>query len=89
MDLLKCTQSVVVKTKTDKRCLDVLKSLQGRNELQNMFVKVATLCMLGKISADDILNYFSHFSEKIAFDISCKLSPDNLHEMQSLFSGKI
>ena len=30
---------------------------------------------------------FSYFSQKTAFDISCKLG-DNLHEMAKLFSGK-
>ena len=33
-----------------------------------------TLSTLGKISADDILNYFSYFSLKAGLDISCKLS---------------
>ena len=28
-----------------------------------------------KFSADNILKYFSYFSEKTDFDISCKLSP--------------
>ena len=28
-----------------------------------------------KISAEDILKYYSYFSKKIGFDISCKLSP--------------
>ena len=28
-----------------------------------------------KNSADIILKYFSYFSQKIGFDISCKLSP--------------
>ena len=33
------------------------------------------------LSADDILKYFSfYFSQKIGFDISCKIG-DNLHEM--------
>ena len=32
--------------------------------------------------------FFSHFSQKTRFDITCKLSPgDNLHEMSILFSG--
>ena len=31
--------------------------------------------MLGIFSADDILRYFSYFSQKIGFDIACKLSP--------------
>ena len=40
----------------------------------------------GKIPADDILKYFSYFYfQKIAFDISCKLSLDNLHEMSNAF----
>ena len=35
-----------------------------------------------KISSDDILKYFSYFSQKIEFHISCKLSlGDNLLEM--------
>ena len=39
--------------------------------------------MQGKISADNILKYFSYFSQKIGFDISCKLSPKeySLQEM--------
>ena len=34
-----------------------------------------TINMLGKISADDILKYFSYSSHKMGFDMSCKLSP--------------
>ena len=36
-----------------------------------------------KISAEDILKYLTFFSQKIGFDILCKLSPseDYLHEM--------
>ena len=43
-----------------------------------------------KISADDILKYFSYFSQKIDFDISCKLSLKETICMkyQSLLSGK-
>ena len=43
-----------------------------------------------KFSADNILKYFSYFSQKIGFDISCKLSPVETIciEFQSLFSGK-
>ena len=39
--------------------------------------------MLCNISADDSFKLLSYFSQKIDFDISCKLSPvgDNLHEM--------
>ena len=40
--------------------------------------------MLGKFSADDILKYFSYFSQKLRFDISCKFSQDNLHELSNL-----
>ena len=40
---------------------------------------ISKLSMLSKISTD-ILKYFSHFPQKIAFDISCK--------MPILFSGK-
>ena len=48
------------------------------------------LSMLGKISANGNLKYFSYFSQKIGFDISCKLSPEETICMkhQSLFSGK-
>ena len=31
--------------------------------------------LLGKQSADIFLKYFAYFSQKIEFDISCKLSP--------------
>ena len=43
--------------------------------------------MLIKISADDILKYFSYFSQKIGFGSSCNMSyGDNLHEMpKSIF----
>ena len=34
------------------------------------------LSTLGKFSVDDILKYFSCFSQKTGFDISCKLSPE-------------
>ena len=43
-----------------------------------------------KLSADNILKYFSYFSQKTGFDISCKLSPLETICMkcQILFSGK-
>ena len=43
-----------------------------------------------KNSADDILKYFSHFSQKICFDILCKLSPKETIciECQSIFFVK-
>ena len=43
-----------------------------------------------KVSADNILKYFSYFSEKIGFDIPCKLcSYEKMClEFQILFSGK-
>ena len=46
--------------------------------------------MLVKISANNILKYFSFLSKRIGFDISCKPSPDATICMtcQSLFSGK-
>ena len=52
--------------------------------------EILTLSMLGKITADDILKYFSYFYRKIGFAISCKLSPQETICMkcQSLFSGK-
>ena len=31
-----------------------------------------TLCMLGKVSADGILKYFSYCYKKIGFDTSCE-----------------
>ena len=49
--------------------------------------------MLGKISAYDLMNSFSYISQKIGFDISCKLSPKNPKETicmkcQILFNGE-
>ena len=46
--------------------------------------------MLGKISLDGILKYFSYFSQKTGSDILCKLSPLETICMkcQNLFSGK-
>ena len=43
-----------------------------------------------KFSADHVLKYFSYFSKKIGFNISCKLSPvETIHmKCQILFSGK-
>ena len=43
-----------------------------------------------KVSADDILEYFSYFSQKTTFDISCKLSTVKTICMkcQILFSWK-
>ena len=38
-------------------------------------------------SADDILKYFSYFSQKKGFDISCKLSPNETICLKILFSG--
>ena len=45
---------------------------------------------LGKISADDKLKYFFLvFSQKMGFDISCKLSPmETICVVKSFFSGK-
>ena len=49
-----------------------------------------TLITLGKISVDDILKYFSYFSQTTGSDISCKLSPVETICMkyQNLLSGK-
>ena len=47
--------------------------------------------MLGKNFSNEILNYFYFvlfFLQKIGFDISCKLSGDNLHEMSKPISGE-
>ena len=42
-----------------------------------------------KISADEILKYFSYSSRKTEFDISSKLSRETIcMKCQSLFSGK-
>ena len=43
-----------------------------------------------KFSVDDILKYFSYFSQKTEFDILCKLSPMQTicKKCQILFSGK-
>ena len=48
------------------------------------------LALWVKFSADDILKYFSYFSQKTGFDISCKLSLKETICMkcQILFSGK-
>ena len=50
-----------------------------------------TLGTLGKISADDILKYFSYFSQKTWFDTSCKLPSMKTIGMQcwSCFLGKL
>ena len=37
-----------------------------------------------KFSADSISKYFSDFSQKTGTDTSCKLSPNNFHEMSNL-----
>ena len=64
---------------------------------RNADINLSMLSMLGKITADDILIYFSYFfqkirfdMEKIRFDISCKLSPKVTICMQCqiLFSGE-
>ena len=49
-----------------------------------------TLSSWVKISVDDILKYFSYFSQKLGFDILCKFSPYKTICMkyQILFSGK-
>ena len=43
-----------------------------------------------KISADDILKYFSYFSLEVGFDMRCKLSPTICMKCQILpiFWGK-
>ena len=57
------------------------------------------IAFLVKITADDILKYFSYFSQETRFDISCKLSPVeticmkcqilySCMQCQILFSGK-
>ena len=48
------------------------------------------LSMLGKISSRQHFEICFFFSQKIGFDISCKLSPKETvcMECQSLFSGK-
>ena len=44
---------------------------------QLMMSYCVILSLQGKISAD-ILKYFSYFSQKIGYDISCQLSPRQL-----------
>ena len=48
------------------------------------------LALWVNFSADDILKYFSYFSQKTGYDISCKLSPKETICMKCriLFSGK-
>ena len=55
-----------------------------------LIIVILMLSTLGKISADDILKYFSIFFQKTRFDISCKLSPMETICMkcQITFSGK-
>ena len=52
-------------------------------------MRLLTLALWVKISAD-ILEYFSYFSQKTGFDITCKLSPMETicMQCQNLFSGK-
>ena len=45
-------------------------------------------CNWVKFSADDNVKYFSYFSQKTGFDISCKLSETICMKYQTLFSGK-
>ena len=51
---------------------------------------VLLLKLLVNFSAEDILNYFSYFSQETGLDISCKLSPmkTTCVRCQLLFSGK-
>ena len=55
-----------------------------------MYHGVYRLALWVKFSADNILKYFSHFSQEARFDILCKLSPMETICMKSqiLFSGK-
>ena len=47
------------------------------------------LALWVKFAADDILKYFSYFSQKTGFDISCKLSKETIcMKCQIQFSGK-
>ena len=67
-------------------------SLMG-NQLTAAKVNITYILMLntlGKFSADDILKYFSYFSLKTGFDVSCKLSPSEkiCMKYQVLFSRK-
>ena len=69
------------------------KSPQKVTPHQNLIplqVLVYALALWVKFSADDILKYFSYFSQKTGLDISCKLSPLETICMKChiLFSGK-
>ena len=44
------------------------------------------LALWVKFSADDILKYFSYFSQETDFDISCKFSADDILKYFSYFS---
>ena len=59
-------------------------------ELCRLLDMTLRLALWVKFSADDILKYFSYFSQKTGFDISCKLSPKETICMkcQILFSVK-
>ena len=56
-------------------------------ETKQKVTKVITLVWV-KFSAEDIRKYFSNFSQKTGFDISCKLSPHEMHEMSNPVSEK-
>ena len=55
------------------------------------FLFINRLALWVKFAADDILKYFSYFSQKTGFDISCTLSPKETICMkcQILFSMKL
>ena len=59
-----------------------LRNFERTNLLRKPFLHfLLPLSVLGKIAADDILKFFSYFSKKKGFDISC--NGDNLHEMSN------
>ena len=49
---------------------------------QSNTINILIACWV-KFSVDSILNFFSHFSLRTGFDISCKLSQDNLHDLSN------
>ena len=59
--------------------------------VQPLQINIKRLALLVKFSVNEILNFFSYFSKKTGFDISCKLSLLETICMKclTLFSGKI
>ena len=73
------TAHVIIKAKNDKYRCSFLFNFKKKKKKKKGLTLALPLSGINQHMTDNIILYY--FSQKTDFDVSCKLSPDNLHEM--------